>query len=92
VKSLTSLAELEDVCLCSPNLTDDSVAYLSKLPKLRWLALSSPRITDASLEYIVELKSLEELDLRHTSVTRDAINRLHAKMPKTWMTYSWPAF
>jgi hypothetical protein len=91
VSLLCGHEELEDVCLRSPNLTDDAVACLAKLPKVMYLALSSPRITDAALASIEEMGNLKELDLRKTSVTREGMNRLHGKLPKTWMRYSWPA-
>jgi len=60
--------------------TDDALKPLESLPGVRELELFGP-LTDAGLEHLKNLTELKRLDLRHTLVTEDGVERLQKVLP-----------
>jgi hypothetical protein len=61
---ISQMPKLEILCLHGmKNITDEGIAYLTKMPSLRRLNIASSQVTDRGLEYLSQIKTLECLEL-----------------------------
>src|SRR5262249_40161194 len=67
--------------MANPDVTDETLDYLSGLKKPRELDLKDTKVTDAGLKQLAELPSLQILRLRGTKITADGFKEHLAPLP-----------
>lgn len=70
----------------SPEVGDDGLATLARLPNLRILSLERTSVTDAGLAHLEKLTTLRRLNLTATSVTAAGIAKLRESLPDCKIT------
>jgi eukaryotic-like serine/threonine-protein kinase len=89
VAALLEIPTLKHAFLDGTALTDAGVEQLLKHPNLRAIALKETEITDKSLELLAKSpQPWERIDVSKTKVTKEAVERLKAALPKCevmWM-------
>ncbi len=79
---LPGLLHLESLSMGGPDITDDVMGIVAKLPRLKALNLGDrSAVTDAGAENICGMANLEDVNLRRSDIRDDAIKHL-AKLPK----------
>ncbi len=73
---LKGMDRLEELDLGGTKITDDGLSILAQLPDLRVLRIPDTAISDAGFDrHLAPLKSLRQLDVRHTAITSQAIQK-----------------
>jgi hypothetical protein len=80
---------ITQVVLNDTDVTNDDLAKLMELPYLRVLVLQNTAITDEAMIYFDSWKDLEWVDLKGTSVSDAAANRLRKRLPKCEIETHW---
>jgi hypothetical protein len=84
-----SLPRLLKAGLIAPRITDQGMKTLAaSLPLLRELRLYGTAITESAVPWLARLTRLEKLDLRGTSLSGDAVDRLRRSLPNCWILQS----
>lgn len=80
--------QLQTLRLYSTAITDEGVKHLLRMPRLSSLSLMLTKgVTDAAVPDLERLTSLDELNVRSTSITRAAGQRLKANLPNAKVQY-----
>jgi hypothetical protein len=79
---VAELAHLRNLSLSIYRLTDEDLETLGKLRELATLSLRlSTDITDASIPFLTDQTSLKTLDITHTKITDQGVDRLRTALP-----------
>ena len=71
-----------------PNITDDCIADVARLPELVHLGVHDTNLTDAAVEQLTRMPRLETLDIRRTRITEDGFEKLKQGLPNCHIEWS----
>jgi internalin A len=81
MKTVGTMRRLKHLDVCAHLVTDEGVRELATLPDLEVLWLTRCRVSDDIIPLLADRKNLRELNVRHTEVTEQGIERLRQALP-----------